>query len=90
MDAGQIIAVATALGLGGILGKFIDFLTERHRGKRDKNRAAWDVADEESSKRRLIEEYAHTLRRRLFKRGAVEGPGEDDVPPWPTYPKEHP
>lgn len=85
MDVGTIISLAAALGIGGIIGKLIDAATSKSKDKRADERSAWADRDTEARKRRLLEEYAHRLRRLLFKHGAQEGPGEDDVPTWPTY-----
>lgn len=85
MDTGQIISLVAALGIGGILKQLIDNLTAWFKGRQAEERDAWTERDREAKARRILEEYGHGLRRRLFRRGAVEGPGEDDVPPWPNY-----
>jgi hypothetical protein len=75
----------TAIGAGGILKALLDNVVAWLKGRQTEERDAWAARDREAKARRVLEEYAHTLRRRLFRRGAREGDGEDDVPRWPTY-----
>ncbi len=75
----------TALGAGGIITKLLDNVVAWLKGRQAEERDAWAERDKEAKARRLLEEYAHRLRRRLFRLGAREGDGEDDVPRWPTY-----
>lgn len=75
----------TALGAGGIITKLIDNVVAWAKGRQAEERDAWTERDREAKARRILEEYAHRLRRRLFRLGAREGDGTDDVPPWPEY-----
>ncbi|WP_284250413.1 hypothetical protein [Litorihabitans aurantiacus] len=85
MEVGDIIQGLATLGLGAIITKLIDYATTRRREQRESQGKAWEERDREARARRILEEYAHKLRRNLFRRGAKEGPGEDDVAPWPDY-----
>lgn len=75
----------TALGAGGILKALLDNVWAWLKGRQAEERDAWAERDKEAKGRRVLEEYAHRLRRMLFRLGAREGDGEDDVPRWPTY-----
>ncbi len=85
MDTGQIISLVAALGIGGILKQLIDNLVAWFKGRQAEERDAWAERDREAKARRILEEYAHALRRLLFRLGAREGDGDDDVPRFPTY-----
>lgn len=85
MDAGEIVlAVVAALG-GGLGTALVTQLSSRAREKRQEERSAWVERDLEARARRKLEEYAHWLRRILFKLGLTEGLEEGDIPPWPAY-----
>lgn len=75
----------TALGAGGIITKLVDNTVAWMKGRQAEERDAWAERDKEAKARRVLEEYAHRLRRMLFRLGVREGDGEDDVPRWPTY-----
>jgi hypothetical protein len=82
----EIAALITALGIGGILAKLADriwgALTGRAKERRSEVDRAWARADDEARKRRVIEEHASRLTRRL-----IEAPCVDDktIEPFPTY-----
>lgn len=91
MTALEIAAVLTALGAGGILLKLAeriwDALHGRGKARRDEVQLAWEHADDEARKRRIVEEYASRQVRRQ-----IEAPCIDDrtIEPFPTYTKETP
>ncbi|MEV8029279.1 hypothetical protein [Cellulosimicrobium funkei] len=85
MDTGQIISLVAALGIGGILKQLIDNLVAWLKGRQAEERDAWAERDREAKARRILEEYAHALRRLLFRQGLREGAGNDDIPPFPNY-----
>lgn len=84
MDAGTVIAFLTATGAGAILLKLVEGIVQWATGKSKREHDAWAQRDEEAQKRRLLEEYAHTLRRELIDRGIEV----EDIPQWPTYSKD--
>jgi len=75
----------TAIGAGSIITKLVDNAVAWLKGRQAEERDAWAERDREAKARRILEEYAHALRRLLFRRGAREGDGEDDVPRFPSY-----
>lgn len=85
MDVGEVVSIIAALGLGGVGTQLIAARLQKQREKREIEGQAWRERDKEARIRRKLEEYAHELRRRMFRKGYVEGDGPDDVPPWPNY-----
>ncbi|MBN0040257.1 hypothetical protein JN535_08780 [Cellulosimicrobium cellulans] len=85
MDTGQIISLVAALGIGGILKQLIDNVAAWRKGRQAEERDAWAERDREAKARRVLEEYAHALRRLLFRLGLREGASDDDIPPFPNY-----
>lgn len=81
MDTGQIISLIAALGVGGILKQLLDNLTAWRKGRQQEERDAWAERDRQAKARRLLEEYAHLLRRQLIEAGVAA----DDLEPWPQY-----
>ena len=78
------IPIIVALVGGSLATKIWEHLTAQGKEKRHEQNKAWVERDKEASKRRIFEEYAHALRRLLFRHGFSVGPGRDDVPRWPS------
>lgn len=76
-----IVTWVSALGAGAILLKLTEAIIERFTGKQGREQTAWGQRDAEAKKRRLLEEYAHLLRRDLIDAGY----DADELPPWPRY-----
>jgi len=75
------ISWISALGAGAILLKLTEALIERFTGKQRREQNAWQQRDREARIRRLLEEYAHLLRRELIDVGY----DADEIPAWPRY-----
>lgn len=82
MDAGEIIALIGALGLGGILTTGAKAAVERLTGRADREQNAWVQRDHEATKRRILEESLHQHRTAWLEAGLPF----DELPPWPRMP----
>lgn len=80
MELGELAAVLTAAGVGGILIKLVDRLLDRRKGRLEQEQTAWERLDAESRYRRLLEETLHDTRRALHERGV----DYDAMPAWPS------
>lgn len=85
MSAGEIAALATALGAGAILKDLIGWLiravTGREGKRRDDTQKAWRYYDRAEKRRRVVEEHAHRLRRLLIEAPCVD---PQNIPEWPA------
>ena len=78
METGTIAALLGALGAGGIITKLIEGIWGWRSGRMGREQDAWGQRDREAKARRILEEYAHKLRR-LLQRHDIEPPD------WPDY-----
>lgn len=79
-----VTIVVAALG-GSFLTEVFRWIVGRFRGrieKRSEVERAWDRADEEARKRRLLEEHNSELRRILYAAPCVDS---STIPPFPSY-----
>ena len=84
MSLQDIAALAGGLGLGSVLTTLIPLIWRRLTGKEARRRSdaekAWEQRDEQARRRRIVEEHAHVLRRKLIEADCIE---PKDIPPWP-------
>lgn len=78
MSTGTLVAVLGALGAGGILIKLTEGIWAWITGKASRENDAWAQRDREAKARRVLEEYAATLRRQLQDHGV-------EPEKWPDY-----
>lgn len=86
MGAGEIIVAISVAILTGAVGQslvklLIDTFTGREGKKRTELDRAWRERDKAHKRRRVAEEYAHILRKKLIEAPCVD---EDEIPPWPV------
>lgn len=79
----MLVTWASTLGAGVILLKLVEAVIKRFTGKQQREQNAWQQRDQEARSRRMLEEYAAVLRRKLISMGVKV----EELPPWPRYVK---
>lgn len=69
MTTGEIIALLAALGMGGVLAKFVEAVIAYFQGRQKEEHNAWAERDKEASQRRALEELLHETRRVALEHG---------------------
>ena len=78
MESGTLILIAASLGSGGILTYLAQEVFDWAKGRKREEADAWTQRDREAKARRILEEYAHALRRHLIRLS-------EDPDDWPRY-----
>lgn len=84
----ELTRTVIALVSGGFLMELLRWLTSLIKGRgarRSELELAWAKADTEAAKRRIVEEYASRITRRLIEAPCVDS---NTIEPFPPYPKK--
>ena len=87
-DTAQWVAIVVAALTGGFVRDIFTWVRGLFKGRthrRSELDRAWDKADDEARKRRIVEEHASHVRRLLYEAPCVEN---GTVPPFPSYTKK--
>lgn len=83
-DASVIVPLLTALGVGAILSKAVEYALNRLGGRYERISQVWRRVDIESRKRRQLEDDLHRVRLIARELGATS----DQLGDWPVYEDE--